>query len=253
MQPVRTVPFFNLYDDIQITQLGGRNINRVRGSEILSRADRPAIADATNEQWNKLLGVNLWGPIYLCRALVPHMRQTDRSDIVMISSIAAQALNPGISVYSVSKAFPAPRLRKTPGTRLQACDPLVHDAGVQTQQILKGNVLQLTRGGLLAPRHPARTAPTQPCPFTEHVLWNPCCYLNGKTCPNFVIHGNAFARLERYRDAVADVLVQRPGLLPAVNPQHHMPVVDEYHRLVTIVPRMRDRAPRDRKARGLPA
>lgn len=68
--------------------------------------DRPAIADATNEQWNKLLGVNLWGPIYLCRALVPHMRQADRSDIVMISSIAAQALNhiPGVGVYSVSKA-----------------------------------------------------------------------------------------------------------------------------------------------------
>ena len=66
--------------------------------------DRPAIADATNEQWNKLLRVNLWGPIYLCRELVPHMRKADRSDIVMISSIASQALNPGFGVYSVSKA-----------------------------------------------------------------------------------------------------------------------------------------------------
>ena len=63
--------------------------------------DRPTIADATNEQWSKLLGVNLWGPIYLCRALVPHMRKADRSDIVMISSIASQALNPGFGVYSV--------------------------------------------------------------------------------------------------------------------------------------------------------
>ena len=66
--------------------------------------DRPAIADATNEQWSMLLGVNLWGPIYLCRELVPHMRKADRSDIVMISSIASQALNPGFGVYSVSKA-----------------------------------------------------------------------------------------------------------------------------------------------------
>ena len=57
--------------------------------------NRPAIADATNEQWQLLLDVNLWGPIYLCRKLLPHMRQADRSDIVMISSIAAQALNPG--------------------------------------------------------------------------------------------------------------------------------------------------------------
>ena len=66
--------------------------------------NRPHIADATDEQWNRLLNVNLWGPIYLCRALVPHMRNAARSDIVMISSIAAQALNPGFGVYSVSKA-----------------------------------------------------------------------------------------------------------------------------------------------------
>ena len=72
--------------------------------------DRPAIADATNEQWNKLLGVNLWGPIYLCRALVPHMRQADRSDIVMISSIAAQALNPGIGLDFI-EGFYNPRRR----------------------------------------------------------------------------------------------------------------------------------------------
>lgn len=66
--------------------------------------NRPTIADATNEQWSRLLNVNVWGPIYLCRALVPHMRQADRSDVIMISSIAAQALNPGFGVYSVSKA-----------------------------------------------------------------------------------------------------------------------------------------------------
>ena len=65
---------------------------------------RPTIADATNEQWSRLLNVNVWGPIYLCRALVPHMRQADRSDVIMISSIAAQQLNPGFGVYSVSKA-----------------------------------------------------------------------------------------------------------------------------------------------------
>lgn len=35
---------------------------------------------------------------------MPHLRQADRSDVIMISSIAAQALNPGFGVYSVSKA-----------------------------------------------------------------------------------------------------------------------------------------------------
>ncbi len=66
--------------------------------------NRPHIADATNDQWNRLLNVNVWGPIFLCRSLVPHLRQADRSDVIMISSIAAQALNPGFGVYSVSKA-----------------------------------------------------------------------------------------------------------------------------------------------------
>jgi NAD(P)-dependent dehydrogenase (short-subunit alcohol dehydrogenase family) len=66
--------------------------------------NRPAIADATNEQWSALLNVNLWGPIYLCRKLVPHMRNAVRSDVLMLSSIAAQSLNPGFGVYAVSKA-----------------------------------------------------------------------------------------------------------------------------------------------------
>lgn len=66
--------------------------------------NRPNIADATNDQWNKLLEVNLWGSIFLCRQLVPHMRQAKRSDVIMISSIAAQNLSPGYGVYSVSKA-----------------------------------------------------------------------------------------------------------------------------------------------------
>ncbi len=65
---------------------------------------RPAISDASNEQWETLLGVNLWGPIYLCRGLVPHLRQARRSDIIMLSTIAAQSLQPGFGVYAVSKA-----------------------------------------------------------------------------------------------------------------------------------------------------
>ncbi|MEM7365483.1 MAG: SDR family oxidoreductase [Pseudomonadota bacterium] len=66
--------------------------------------NRPAIADATDEQWQLLLGANLYGPINMCRLLVPHMRAAERSDVIVISSIAAQALNPGFGVYSVSKA-----------------------------------------------------------------------------------------------------------------------------------------------------
>lgn len=66
--------------------------------------NRPSIAEATNEQWERLLAVNLWGPIWLCRALVPHMRSAPRSDVIMISSIAVQLLARNSGVYAVSKA-----------------------------------------------------------------------------------------------------------------------------------------------------
>jgi len=65
---------------------------------------RPSITEATDEQVQLLLGANLLGPLHLCRALVPHMRQAERSDIVMISSIAAQTMGPRMGVYSITKA-----------------------------------------------------------------------------------------------------------------------------------------------------
>lgn len=69
-----------------------------------SRVGRPTITDSTIDQWELLLGANLWGPIYMCRALVPHLRQAPRSDVIMISSTAAQGLAARMGTYSVGKA-----------------------------------------------------------------------------------------------------------------------------------------------------
>ncbi|MCB1645172.1 MAG: SDR family oxidoreductase [Pseudomonadales bacterium] len=69
-----------------------------------SAVNRPTIADSTNEQWELLLGANLWGPIFMSRALVPHLRQAPRSDIIMVSSIAAQSMGANMGLYSVGKA-----------------------------------------------------------------------------------------------------------------------------------------------------
>jgi 3-oxoacyl-[acyl-carrier protein] reductase len=65
---------------------------------------RPTITEATDEQVSLLLGANLLGPLHLCRALVPHMRRAARSDIVMVSSIAAQTMGARMGVYSITKA-----------------------------------------------------------------------------------------------------------------------------------------------------
>jgi NAD(P)-dependent dehydrogenase (short-subunit alcohol dehydrogenase family) len=69
-----------------------------------SAVDRPTITNATDEQFQLLLGANLWGPIHMCRALVPHMRQAKRSDVIMLSSIAAQSMGARMGLYSIGKA-----------------------------------------------------------------------------------------------------------------------------------------------------
>jgi len=69
-----------------------------------SHVDRPTITGASDAQYQLLMGVNLWGPINLCRALVSHMRQAPRSDVIMVSSIAAQSMGPRMGLYSITKA-----------------------------------------------------------------------------------------------------------------------------------------------------
>ena len=70
-----------------------------------SHVDRPTITGATDAQYQLLLGVNLWGPIHLCRALVPHMRAAPRSDVIMVSSVAAQSMGARMGLYSIGKAW----------------------------------------------------------------------------------------------------------------------------------------------------
>ena len=66
--------------------------------------NRPKISEATSEQYQTLLGANLWGPIHTVQALVPQMREADRGDVVMISSVATDSMNPGFGLYALSKA-----------------------------------------------------------------------------------------------------------------------------------------------------
>lgn len=69
-----------------------------------SGIDRPTITEATYDQYELLLGANLWGPIYMSKALVPHMRTAERSDIVMISSVATDSYSERMGLYSIGKA-----------------------------------------------------------------------------------------------------------------------------------------------------
>jgi 3-oxoacyl-[acyl-carrier protein] reductase len=65
---------------------------------------QPRIADMPDADLQKLLNAHVFGPLHLCRLLVPQMRTLGRGDVIMISSVAAQTFGPRFGVYSIAKA-----------------------------------------------------------------------------------------------------------------------------------------------------
>ena len=62
------------------------------------------IAEQTDEDFNKVMAININGVFYFCRAAIPHMREHKYGRIVNISSIAGKEGNPNMISYSGSKA-----------------------------------------------------------------------------------------------------------------------------------------------------
>jgi NAD(P)-dependent dehydrogenase (short-subunit alcohol dehydrogenase family) len=62
------------------------------------------IWEQTDADWQKVMAVNVDGPFYLCRAVIPHMRSRGYGRIVNIASVAGKEGNPNMVAYSASKA-----------------------------------------------------------------------------------------------------------------------------------------------------
>ena len=60
--------------------------------------------ETTDEDWGRVLGLNLTATFYCCRAAVPHMRERQSGAIVNVASISGKEGNPNMIPYSVSKA-----------------------------------------------------------------------------------------------------------------------------------------------------
>lgn len=65
--------------------------------------DAPLL-EVTDEDWEKVLRLNLTATFYCCRAVVPHMREHKSGTIVNVASISGKEGNPNMIPYSVSKA-----------------------------------------------------------------------------------------------------------------------------------------------------
>ena len=63
------------------------------------------IGDIDIDDWNWVLGINLWGPINGCHVFAPMLREAGRpGGIINVASAAAFGAAPGMAAYNVSKA-----------------------------------------------------------------------------------------------------------------------------------------------------
>ncbi len=62
-----------------------------------------AFEELSIEDWDRVLSVNLRGPIVMSRAALPYLRQSDRGHIVSIASTAAKRAWENASAYHASK------------------------------------------------------------------------------------------------------------------------------------------------------
>jgi NAD(P)-dependent dehydrogenase (short-subunit alcohol dehydrogenase family) len=76
-------------------------------------------ADIDVSAWTRAVEVNLFGTLYLCRALVPHLIQRQQGKIILMGGGGATAPLPNFSAYAASKAAVA-RLADTLAEELKA-------------------------------------------------------------------------------------------------------------------------------------
>lgn len=60
--------------------------------------------DIDIDAWTRAVEVNLFGPLYLCRALIPHFVQRRRGKIILLGGGGATAPLPNFSSYAAAKA-----------------------------------------------------------------------------------------------------------------------------------------------------
>lgn len=99
------------------------------------------VADMGDEEWRKLMQINLDGTFYICRAAIPHLNEG--SSIVTLSSIAGQRGSHAHAHYAASKGAVISfsrslALELAPKTRVNALSPGII-ATPMTKELLAKN------------------------------------------------------------------------------------------------------------------
>ncbi|MBU2550829.1 MAG: SDR family oxidoreductase [Proteobacteria bacterium] len=101
---------------------------------------RETIEDATYDDIEWILGINLWGVIHGSKAFLPHLRQRSEANLVNVSSVHGLFTNRNVGLYCTSKfavrGFTmalAQELKDTP-VRVSC----VHPGGIKTDIVRRG-------------------------------------------------------------------------------------------------------------------
>jgi 3-oxoacyl-[acyl-carrier protein] reductase len=74
----------------------------VNNAGIASRGQ--SVADTDPAEMERVVRVHAFGPHYLCKLVIPHMRKEGRGDIIMISSVATLGMGARGGPYNMGKA-----------------------------------------------------------------------------------------------------------------------------------------------------
>jgi len=74
----------------------------VNNAGIASRGN--SVADTDPAEMERVVRVHAFGPHYLSKLVIPHMRKEKRGDIIMISSVATKGMGPNGAPYNMGKA-----------------------------------------------------------------------------------------------------------------------------------------------------
>lgn len=100
---------------------------------------RKALLDITEEEFDRIVGLNLKGIFRAIKAFVPGMVKRGKGSVIVFSSIRAQVVEPGQSVYAATKAGTLQMIRALAaelgqsGVRANAIAPGVIDTPLTAQ------------------------------------------------------------------------------------------------------------------------
>ncbi|MEU8103619.1 SDR family NAD(P)-dependent oxidoreductase [Nonomuraea muscovyensis] len=93
----------------------------VNNAGVGPRAD---LVEMTTEQWDMVLGVNLRGPFFLTRAVVPYMVEAGWGRIVTMSSVSAVGDNWPPRARAAGQPSREPPLHRSPAALAIIADPM---------------------------------------------------------------------------------------------------------------------------------